>query len=764
MGKATVYEHLGDGKYSVLYTPEVADVLTRVAELESIKIDLDAQLNSTDGLIDAQAATTTVYDDASNAFFSALDAWAACASQLPPCANQSTLMGDVNRLGRDRAESGIALNTTRAVIADNRAKYYSTTQEIAFLNSTKNGSGGGLMEVWCVDYDENNPIPDNTVAGTIETYGAKGGYQGGYLPRKWVNLQSSTTPTYSASRDHCVKPLSGIKTAAMFYNWCQWLYVMANNPQHAVGVVLSKFNEDQDYLDVEMFGTTPGASQPAGYPFNGDYSVTLLNVPVDYLSCGARIFDEGDDVVIRFDGINRSNPTVIGFAESPKHCTICVDPYVFPWHGLATNNVIALPNGGTHSFAGYPQHGAAYLIDSDKPDETPNEISGETYKHYAFMSGQFFKGVSYYGYIHKDTGGKCWNIIPSYTFPSTNTVVISFQIKSLESSSYITKTATVTCEHIELTYATGNPVNEAYYTLKAGTIEDVWTDGKKALIGILLFEDEFVDIVKRDLFSLIEVTIGGIGGSDGSGLTLSAVEVMGQSSLTTMEYERQQVNPTGIPIGDVNYYLLNDFYTARFGYYNSAGSVKALRIRHYLYEYQEGTFGYLYDVYQYINVGMFIYENSSEIDKLYLQSSSHITRTQEGESIVNTDVSLGSTWSGSLSSYITASPNFALDIEQVLDSIRGIYSGVSGSKTYESIYDETAGINVMESKSAAIYYVSDDGVRHYGTISTPLGTKTYSGDDVIDTATETTANGGLHFAWDRKTGDYAFSLSPICYF
>lgn len=343
MGKAVVYSHLGNGKYSILYTPEVTAVDAEIEKLEDHKEALDTQMFSTNGLIEAETAALEAYNKSTLAFFATLDDWAACARLLPPCSQMATLMSYVMERGTKRAEAGAALTIVRRAISENRAEYFATTQQIAYLNNTKKGSGAGLMEVWCIDYDPTNIIPTNTIVGTIETFGSKGGYAGGFLPRKWVNIQSSANSAYNAARDHCIKPLSGIKTAAMFFNWCQWLYVMSRNPQHAVGVVLSKFDPDQTYLDVDLFGTTPGASQPGGYPFNGDSSLTLLNVPVNYLSCGAKAFEAGDKAIIRFSGINRESPVVIGFAENPAACQVALTPLVrtiFPGGSTAETRIM----------------------------------------------------------------------------------------------------------------------------------------------------------------------------------------------------------------------------------------------------------------------------------------------------------------------------------------------------------------------------------------------------------------------------------------
>ena len=95
----------------------------RVAELEALKAALDAQLYTGElGLIAAQTAAQNVYDDASAAFEWALNDWAVCAMQSPVCEDQSVLMDRVKSRGTERAESAVALNTIKAVIADNRAQ------------------------------------------------------------------------------------------------------------------------------------------------------------------------------------------------------------------------------------------------------------------------------------------------------------------------------------------------------------------------------------------------------------------------------------------------------------------------------------------------------------------------------------------------------------------------------------------------------------------------------------------------------------------
>lgn len=326
MGKATIYTHEGGGQYTALYQRHNALAASRVDELEAIKDALDVQLASGDNsLINARDAAELIYSSASADFEAALSDWAACAMMQPPCEDQSRLMDVIRGVGTKRAEAAVALNTIKAAISENRAKYFSATQEIAFLNSTaKTDAAGELMTLWCIDYDPDNIIPASTVVGTIETFGAWGDHGGGYLPRPYINISTSADADYNASRDKCATPLSSQGTATLMYNYMQWAYVMANNPLHAIGKVLSKFDDLQDYLDIELFGTTPTGAHPDFYPYTkpDSSSVILLNVPVDYLSCGAQAFEENDIVVVRFAGLNRSDPTVIGFADNPTECRL----------------------------------------------------------------------------------------------------------------------------------------------------------------------------------------------------------------------------------------------------------------------------------------------------------------------------------------------------------------------------------------------------------------------------------------------------------
>lgn len=779
MGKATVYSHLGGGRYTILYTPETALVDARNKELDALKTALDEQLYSTNGLVEARTAAQAVYDAASGAFFVALDDWAACASMFPACPEQAALMQIVVQRGTARAEAGAALTVVKSAIAENRSEYFAVTQEIAFLNATKKGSGAGLMEAWCIDFNGAEIIPENTVVGTIETYGAKGGYAGGYLPRKWVNIQTSRDPGYDAARDHCVKPFSGMKTAALFFNWCQWLYVMSRNPQHAAGLVLSKFDPHQTYLDVEIFGTTPGAAQPVGYPFEvGTYSVTLLNVPVNYLDCGAELFEAGDWALVKFGGINRDSPVVIGFAQNPRECGSCGGSS-WPWRGLATNGVIALPDGSTKVMDTPPFSGDAWAVKN------------------ALVAGRIFGGIDIGAdaFIFVDADEVCWHVQLSFSYPAENHVRIQASVIPWSefggSAAPAIYTATVGCEHIELTSALGNPIGD--YDTRSIALTDAWKNGCRALVSVVLRI-----FGANDLFSVIELSLTGSGGVDGTGLIFAADEVFGQSTLISFS-DSGSIPPPENPfcnglnwVSSVTYqYYLPyrrtiDARWARRAFYDAAGSPRFLALA-LKYDIDETT---CETAWQEASAGETCWPVGAE-ESIPTVENHLVARISSvvGLSIVNTGVVVDevtfhltyfmhewyTTCAGSFFSGLFIDNDWSARTMVVSGHLGSEFSGVEELpdltdlnpliSAWRSANDNAAGaesfldpgwlgLQRIDGSSAAFYKSASSGAaRSYGVVCTPNGSKSYAETPTSD----------IYFSWQRITGNTEFSTFPICY-
>jgi hypothetical protein len=498
----------------------------------------------------------------------------------------------------------------------------------------------------------------------------------------------------------------------------------------------------------------------------------------------------------------------------------------WPWHGLATGGVVA---GKSIT---QPPNGNAWLIDIGLPaisltsaESSEATANGYDWRNYAMISGGrvYDTALPNNAFIHVDDSSKCWLITLTFSYPSSNTVGISASIKRFGlfghgATSAITKTTTAACEHIELTEALGNPVST--YSAREYKLSDVWTNGAKSLVGVHLSTVGYQ--APSDLFSVLEITLSGSGGVDGSGLGISAAEVMGQPDLT-LRHQSNGISDgidegTGIGLqwygasgtgfgGGMDLLQERDvgWTFARVCYYSSGGVVKALRLRarettdHWLTSAPgftpgqcAGVFGNLCDVGDvyvtaegFYSVEISILENSDVKDHLSAVSSASLTQRQmlnrqltDHLGYLNGDPGAiyGETtdlccqgyfyayteylqddweWSGSLAYFYDQADSETITIDDLSDLTaawrREIYDTSSANIAIGSKY---FGLQRIDAKAAAFYASeTSTGARTYGPISTPLGVKTYA----------STPSADIFFAWQRKTGDFSFSTSPICY-
>lgn len=325
MGKAKVWTHVGDGLYQVSYYQDTSYAKTRAKELNQRLKDLEIRIYGPNGLIEVLEDAELEYEDKSVQFFDALNAWADCAKQ-PGC-NSGALAGTVRTLGSERAALGLKVSQAQLGVAAAKATILNVQGELAYLENTTQEEDFRTM--WCVEFpdDFDGPISNGTIAGTAESYGAKNTSGGLWLPSAHANLLGKFEIDYDCNRDHKITAMSGQSIASAICNTLLFLNAMTNNPTYAVGTLQSK-NEEADTASVELFGETPVSDHPTGYPFiDGQFSIMLTEVPVVYQDCGVKIFEVGDQVVVRFEAAARGTPTVIGFATNPRECKLVTVTY-----------------------------------------------------------------------------------------------------------------------------------------------------------------------------------------------------------------------------------------------------------------------------------------------------------------------------------------------------------------------------------------------------------------------------------------------------
>lgn len=534
----------------------------------------------------------------------------------------------------------------------------------------------------------------------------------------------------------------------------------------------------------------------------------------------------------------------------------------WPWHGQCIGGSISLPNGGTKAMT-QPGDGATWLYDLGLPEITrtvaqqaEDTANGYEWRNYALISGGTVNGVSLgaNAFIHVDEGGKAWLITPVFTFPeySLQRVRITLSIVRFGMFGEGEKTPVSKVIDGQCTYITYTSFGYTYSDTDA-KVEDVWTNGARCLISVAKLTGGGPDPYLRDIYSLLEMSISGDGGADGSGLVFGISEVRKDTELTqgvlasslpvfttglpngitpTETSDDCVANPAGdylrktytpVVTGEIwaNYadtYDIEDvFYYARYAYYDESGLPVAARLRTgYVnkLEYQGG--GYTTEGEfvlpcsgDYVNTyavritmtvtgahtyGMEFLANDAVIESA--RCTQNVTHVQSVIIHNNDPVYLwqgdpdghggsfgvlrkktttygAAYWDGSLSGSLgypavpVQSPGlWAFDASSYWDA--GVYvatpllntAGIARawrdiaevkSTTATIIGTTSLGIQRMGGKAAAFF--KPGATRTYGNVFTPLGVKT----------TSLTPVGNLYFSFQRKTGEVAFNVNPVCF-
>jgi len=421
----------------------------------------------------------------------------------------------------------------------------------------------------------------------------------------------------------------------------------------------------------------------------------------------------------------------------------------WPWHGIIKAGMVGSTGQAHTQPLDYIGNGnnVSWLIDYGMPAITLTADESAYYaglnmewRTYALIAGGYAYGT-YIGdetYIHIDEAGDAWRVALAYSFPATNTLRLTITLQRFgwlrldgeyTSPAPVTKIVDVACAWIHLDdpiYPGGG--GEGNYLSRSAKLQDVHTNGSKAMVGVLLRKNpgygfDFAD----DLFSCVELTFSGAGGESGVSLYPSASELIPYTSLRELDSSGGY---------DINTW-------ARYAFYAQDGTAKAVRLK------VDATGSSTMQ-----RMHFSLLENSAIVDEFGWDTSNS-----------------GSAWVlnaayGSLAAYIPP-----------IDPLNGIVPNTNaGNMIYpwRSIWDnryEVAisylhpasatglwfyGIHRMPSKAAAFVATNNNTTVHYGTVSTPVGAQTTS-------LTGSMSASAVNFAWQRKTGASAFDTVPICY-
>lgn len=409
-------------------------------------------------------------------------------------------------------------------------------------------------------------------------------------------------------------------------------------------------------------------------------------------------------------------------------------PWGWPWHGLITDGVV----GDTGKIVTQPVHGYAWLIDMglpaisrSAPQLAEDAAMGYEWRNYALIpAGRLydtFLGAN--TFIHIDEDSVPWLVTLSFSFPGGDDFTVDYSIVRFGlfgsgAQTPVTGSETVTCADIALGT---HPDTLDYYTRRETQMWDVATNGASVLVGIDLIL-EHLTVEYAHMCSLVEVSLSGSGGTDGSGLNVELAEIQPHSTLRWIADTGDADNGEEISTW------------ARWAYYNAEGTACAAKLQ-------------TYDLIETIGSGPTVVV----IQTMSLRLLENTTIMDELECYRYYDGSLGyavSTWSGSLASHFASDDAWRPgqgSAYRIINAFTALNKWEATATGDTNLQPESVGYQRIDAHAHALYYSGT--TRDYNTLVTPAGT--VSGPPA--------STGKIYFAWQRKTGETSYANEPICY-
>lgn len=136
---------------------------------------------------------------------------------------------------------------------------------------------------------------------------------------RWQAKPASDNPAYGdgvMTSTLIMSPAQNFVNRALLPGWQRHM------PTYRWGTIAT-LDKDADTCTVELAGATSSQQN-----LNINAVSVLTNVPVVYMRCNAKAFEEGDEVVVQFESQSWDKPRVIGFLSNPKECKLFTASYL----------------------------------------------------------------------------------------------------------------------------------------------------------------------------------------------------------------------------------------------------------------------------------------------------------------------------------------------------------------------------------------------------------------------------------------------------
>jgi hypothetical protein len=330
VGKATILSHKGNGLYNVRiekdlsgYDRNIATSNARDTELDTVEIpalttaENDAEIAYANSLTDLDNAIDTY-----NASEKGPDDKQTLAEQRI-ATNEALMTWDFAR--RDLRN---AITEQQAVRAYNQLQDQKRAAAVT----------GEVRDVWCADFTTNLAVSAEVGIFDIpnETFNNKKAAPGQAVKSNTAlaiirpAVFTTNNEVYSAARDGIEQmtdaaPPSGAQT---FWNWAVKPAWVIGKPTARIAEILS-VDHGNNKADVRVLNIDSWVRNFQTKPFGEEADIEFgiyRNVDVEYMNCNARVFSEGDRVVVEFEGQSEvvgasTGPRVVGFEMMPRECT-----------------------------------------------------------------------------------------------------------------------------------------------------------------------------------------------------------------------------------------------------------------------------------------------------------------------------------------------------------------------------------------------------------------------------------------------------------
>ena len=221
---------------------------------------------------------------------------------VTPQTVQRTLTLDLTKIGMLSAK----INTLLFHIHQVRR---SRINAISRLRALEAIGDNPIRGAWCADYTED-------LSGEVATVEVPAEADSSVL-RPQIRPGYAGRANYLPARDGQMFHREGQQGYQAYFNAAILPGVQRWRPQYRIGTI-SAINSEADTCTVQLQSEDSSAQSLIIDPPNLQY--TLNNVPIEYMDCNSLAFEDGDRVLLEFQGRNWSSPKVIGFEKEPKPC------------------------------------------------------------------------------------------------------------------------------------------------------------------------------------------------------------------------------------------------------------------------------------------------------------------------------------------------------------------------------------------------------------------------------------------------------------